>query len=111
MADAEAIRRKRELLAAEQYAYFWLTCKELSARWKEAMLRLPPSVLLELASRLGEVETATNRANLELKAAYLAAAEGRESAEHLLDRARLYGRSQRAIASATSRRLDELLKA
>jgi hypothetical protein len=31
MADAEAIRRKRELLAAELYAYFWLTCKELTA--------------------------------------------------------------------------------
>jgi hypothetical protein len=87
MADAEAIRRKRELLAAELYAYFWLTCKELTVRWKEAMLRLPRPVLRELASRLGEVEGVINQTNLELEAAYLGAAEGRESAEHLLNRA------------------------
>jgi hypothetical protein len=37
------------------------------------MLRLPPFVLRELASRLGEIETVTNQTNLELKAAYLAA--------------------------------------
>jgi hypothetical protein len=85
-----------EGLAAELHAYFWLTCKELTARWKEAMLRLPPSVLREQASRLRVVEAVTDQANLELKAAYLAAAGGRESAEHLRSRDRLYGASQRS---------------
>jgi hypothetical protein len=111
MADAEAIRRKRELLAAELHAYFWLTCKELIATLKEAMRRLPPSVLRELASRLGEVEAVTNQANLELQAAYLGAAEGRESIEHLLNRAIASIERLSEIAKAMTRRLDELLKA
>jgi hypothetical protein len=44
-------------------------------------------VLRELAGRLQELETATNQANQDLKAAHLATAEGRVSAEHLLDHA------------------------
>jgi hypothetical protein len=69
MADAEAIRRKRELLAAEMYAYFWHTNKELTARWTEAMLRMSPAVLRDLAVELRELETVTNQTNLELEAA------------------------------------------
>jgi hypothetical protein len=39
MAGEEAIRRKHDLLAAEMHHYFWDICPELTARWKEAMLR------------------------------------------------------------------------
>ncbi len=49
MADDDAIQRKRERLAAETYEYFWNICPELTARWKRAMLTLPPSVLQDLA--------------------------------------------------------------
>ena len=63
MAEAEAIRRKRDVLAAELYAYFWLTSNELTARGTEAMLRLPPFVLRDLAVELQGFEAVTNRAN------------------------------------------------
>ena len=66
MAEAEAIRRKRDVLAAELYAYFWLTSNELTARGTEAMLRLPPFVLRDLAVELQGFEAVTNRANQEL---------------------------------------------
>jgi hypothetical protein len=67
MADEDAIRRKHDLLAPEMHHYFWNTCPELAARWKEAMLGLPPSVLRELAGRLQELEGVTNLTNLELR--------------------------------------------
>jgi hypothetical protein len=111
MADAEAIRRKRELLAAELSAYFWHTSKELTARWKEAMLRLSPSVLRDLAVELRELETVTNQTNLELHAAHRAAEEGRESTEHLLDRALASMEHLSEIAEEMTRRIDEMFKA
>jgi len=39
VADEEAIQLKRERLAIETHEYFWHTCPELTARWKEAVLR------------------------------------------------------------------------
>ena len=79
MADEEAIRRKHDLLATAMHYYFWHTGAELTARWKEAMHGLPPSVLRELAGRLQELEAVTNETNRELEAAYVATAEGRGS--------------------------------
>jgi hypothetical protein len=38
MVDAEVIRRKHDLLAAEMHHYFSDIRPELLARWKEAML-------------------------------------------------------------------------
>ena len=110
MADEEAIRRKHDLLATAMHYYFWHTGAELTARWKEAMLGLPPSVLRELAGRLQELEAVTNETNRELKAAGLATAEGRESAEHLLNRALALMDHLSEVAEDMTRRLDELLK-
>jgi hypothetical protein len=87
MADEEAIWRKHELLAAEMRRYFLETCPALTARWKTAIVGLAPPVLRELARRLQALEAVTNETDRELKASHLAAGEGRQSAEHLLDRA------------------------
>jgi hypothetical protein len=62
MADEEAVR-KYDLLATAMHVYFWNTGADLTARWKEAMLGLPPSVLRELAGRLQELEAVTNETN------------------------------------------------
>jgi hypothetical protein len=72
---------------------------------------LPPSILRELAGRLQELEAVTNETNRELKAAGLATAEGRESAEHLLNRALALMDHLTEVAEDMTRRLDELLKA
>jgi hypothetical protein len=68
MADGGAIQRKRERLAAETCGYFWNVCPELTARWKEAMLTLPPSVLQDLAVEKQHLEDFTNWANQQLHA-------------------------------------------
>jgi hypothetical protein len=62
MADEEAVR-KYDLLATAMHVYFWHTGADLTARWKKAMLGLPPSVLRELAGRLQELEAVTNETN------------------------------------------------
>jgi hypothetical protein len=49
MADDDSIQRKHDRLAVEMHDYFWNVCPELTARWKQAMLTLPPPVLQELA--------------------------------------------------------------
>src|SRR5258708_38283618 len=59
MADDDAIQRKRERLAAETYEYFWNICPELTARWKRAMLTLPPSVLQDLAVEIQHLGAVT----------------------------------------------------
>ena len=41
--------------------YFWHTSAELTARWKAAMLTLPPSLLRALAIRLQELEAVTSQ--------------------------------------------------
>ena len=110
MVDEEAIRRKHDLLATAMHYYFWHTGAELTARWTKAMLGLPPSVLRELAGQLQELEAVTNETNRELKAAGLATAEGRESAEHLLNRALALMDHLTEVAEDMTRRLDELLK-
>jgi hypothetical protein len=81
----------------------------LTARWKTAIVGLAPPVLRELARRLQALEAVTNETNRELKASHLAAGEGRESAEHLLDRALASMEHIREIAEEMMR-LDELLK-
>jgi hypothetical protein len=111
MIDEETIRRKKERLAAGVRDYFWRICAELTARWKEAMLRLPPSVLRDLVIELREVETVTTQTDQELKAAGLAVAQGRESAEYLLDRALASMEHLNEVAEDMTQRLDELLKA
>jgi hypothetical protein len=75
------------------------------------MLGLPPSVLRELAGRLQELDAVTNETNRELKAAGLAIAGGRESAEDLLNRALVLMDHLSEVAEDMTRRLDELLKA
>jgi galactokinase len=75
------------------------------------MLGLPPSILRELAGRLRELEAVTNETNRALKAADLATAEGRESTEHLLNRALASMEHLNEVAEDTTRLLDELLKA
>ena len=110
MVNEEAIRRKHDLLATAMHYYFWHTGAELTARWKEAMLGLPPSVLRELAGRLQELEDVTIETNRELKVAGVATAEGSESAEHLLTRALASMEHLNEVAEAMTRRLDELLK-
>jgi hypothetical protein len=74
------------------------------------MLGLAPPILRELAGRLQELEDVTNHTNRELKAAGLATAEGRVSAEHLLDRALASMERLTEIAEAMTRRLEKLLK-
>jgi hypothetical protein len=111
MAHEEAIRRKHELLAAEMQRYFLETCPALTARWKTAIVGLAPPVLRELARRLQALEAVTNETNRELKASHLTAGEGRESTEHLLDRALASIEHLTEVAQAMMRRLDELLKA
>jgi hypothetical protein len=83
MGDEEGVQRKHKLLAAETNDYFWHTCPELTERWRQAMLTLPPSVLRDLAVELQGLEAVTNRANQELQAAYIGAIEGGEPIENL----------------------------
>jgi hypothetical protein len=61
--DDGQIQRKRERLAFETHEYFWNLCPELTARWKQAMLTLSPSVLQDLAVELRGLELVTNRAS------------------------------------------------
>ena len=77
MADEDAIQRKRERLTAETNEYFWNVCPELTERWKQAMFTLPPSVLRDLAVEIRALETVTNPANQQLRAALGAIAGGR----------------------------------
>jgi len=109
MADEEAIQRKRERLAAETNDYFWHTCPELTARWKQAMFTLPPSVLRDLAVEIRHLENVTSRANQELRAALGAITDGRP-VEDLLDRALASMESLSEAADKMTRLLDELLK-
>jgi hypothetical protein len=111
MADEEAIQRKHKLLASEMQRYFLETCPALSARWQTVIVGLAPPVLRELARRLQALEAVTNETNRELKAYLLAAGEGRESGEHLLDRALASMEHVTEVAEEMMRRLDELLKA
>ena len=69
MADEDAIRRKRERLAAETHEYFWNICPELTEQWKQAMFTLPPSVLRDLAVEIQHLEGVTNAANQQINAA------------------------------------------
>jgi hypothetical protein len=59
---------------------------------------------------LQRLEAVTNETNRELKVSHLIAGEGRESAEHLLDRALASMEHLMEVAEEMMRRLDELLK-
>ena len=107
MADDDAIQRKRERLAAETYEYFWNVCPELTARWKQAMLTLPPSVLRDLSVEIKNLEAVTKWANQQLHAALGA---GGEPTEDLLDRALASMENLSEAADTMTRLLDELLK-
>ena len=98
-------------MAAETPSYFRRRSANLAARCLQATHRLPQPVVREFADQLGAIETATIRTNLELKAAFLEAVEGRESAGRLLERALASMERLNAVAAAMTRRLDELLKA
>ena len=108
MPDDDAVQRKRERLGAETYDYFWNVCPELTARWKQAMLTLPPPVLQELAVEIQHLEAVTNWANQHLHAALGA---GGEPPEDLLDRALASMENLSEAAATMTRLLDELLKA
>ena len=110
MADEEAIQRKRERLTAETHEYFWNVCPELTARWKEAMLRLPSSVLSDLVIELQGLEFVTKRTNLELSNASVGGMDGDVPVEDLLDRALASMEHLREAADTMTRLLDELLK-
>jgi hypothetical protein len=107
MPDEDAIQRKRERLAAETHEYFWNVCPELTARWKQAMLTLPPSVLRDLAVEIKHLGAVTNWANQQLHAALGA---GGEPPEDLLDRALASMENLSEAAHTMTRLLDELLK-
>jgi hypothetical protein len=89
MAEEEAIRRKARPVSGRDAPYFWDICPELAARWKEAMLGLPPSVLHDLAGQLDELEAITNQTNQELRA----------TAVRLLRRGHTTGEEKREHAS------------
>ena len=108
VADEDAIERKRERLTAETNDYFWHTCPELTARWKQAMLTLPPSVLRDLAVEIKNLEAVTKWASQQLHAALGA---GDDPPEDLLDRALASMENLREAADTMTRLLDELLKA
>ena len=108
MADDDAIQRKRERLAAETYEYFWNICPELTARWKQAMLTLPPSVLQDLSAEIKNLEAVTKWTNQQLHAAVGA---GGEPPEDLLDSALAAMENLSEAADTMTRLLDELLKA
>jgi hypothetical protein len=111
MADEDEIQRKRDRLAAETSDYFWHTCPELTARWRQAMLTLPPSVLRDLAVEIQHLEAVTNAANQQLNAAaHPGAVGGGEPVEGLLDRALASMENLREAAEMMTRLLDELLK-
>ena len=107
MADDDAIQRKRERLRVEMHEYFWNVCPELTARWKRAMLTLPPSVLQDLAVEIKHLGAVTNWANQQLHAALGA---GGEPPEDLLDRALASMENLSEAADTMTRLLDELLK-
>ena len=109
MVDEEAIQRKRERLAAETHEYFWNVCPELTTRWKQAMLTLPPSVLRDVAVELRGLELATNRASQELSKAHVGAEAGKVPVEELLDRALASMEHLREAVDTMTRLLDELL--
>ena len=108
MADEGAIQGKRERLAVETYEYFWNICPELTARWKQAMLTLPPSVLRDLSVEIKNLEAVTKWANQQLHAALRA---GGEPPEDLLDRALASMENLSEAADTMTRLLDELLTA
>jgi hypothetical protein len=107
MADDDAIQRKRERLAVETYEYFWNICPELTARWKRAMLTLPPSVLQDLSVEMKNLEAVTNWANQQLHAVLGA---GGEPPEDLLDRALASMENLSEAADTMMLLLGELLK-
>jgi hypothetical protein len=107
MADDDAIQLKRERLTVETYEYFWNICPELTARWKRAMLTLPPSVLQDLSVEMKNLEAVTNWANQQLHAALGA---GDEPPEDHLDRALASMENLREAADTMMLLLGELLK-
>jgi hypothetical protein len=111
MADEDGIQHKHDRLAAETNDYFWHTCPELTARWRQAMLTLPPSVLRDLAVEIQKFEVVTNAANQQLHAAHLGVIAGGEPAEDLLDRALASMEHLSEAADTMTRLLDELLRA
>jgi hypothetical protein len=110
MADEEAIQRKRERLAAETHEYFWNVCRELTARWKQAMLTLSPSVLQDLGVEVQHLEAVTKTANRYLHSAHVEAEAGDVPVEDLLDRALASMELLSEAADTMTRLLDELLK-
>jgi hypothetical protein len=108
MADDDSIQRKHDRLAVEMHDYFWNVCPELTARWKQAMLTLPPSVLQDLSVEIKNLEAVTKWANQQLHAALGA---GDDPPEDLLDRALASMENLREAADTMTRLLDELLKA
>ncbi len=107
MADEETIQRKRERLIVEMHEYFWNVCPELTARWKQAMLTLPPSVLQDLTVEIKNLEAVTKWANQQLHAAL---GVGNDPDEDLLDRALASMENLSEAADTMTRLLDELLK-
>src|ERR1700752_960330 len=105
MRDDDAIQRKRERLAVETYEYFWNIWPELTARWKQAMLTLPPSVLRDLAVEIQHLEAITSAANQQLSAA-AHLGRGGEPVEGLLDRALASMENLREAAETMTRLLD-----
>src|SRR6266851_7707363 len=107
MPDEETIQRKRERLIVEMHEYFWNVCPELTARWKRAMLTLPPSVLQDLAVEIQHLGAVTKFANQQLHAALGA---GDEPAEDLPDRALASMERLNEAADTMMRLLGELLE-
>jgi hypothetical protein len=111
MADEDEIQRKRDRLAAETSDYFWHTCPELTARWRQAMLTLPPSVLRDLAVEIQHLEAVHQRGEPTAQCrGSPRSGWGGEPVEGLLDRALASMENLREAAEMMTRLLDELLK-
>jgi hypothetical protein len=107
MADTEAIRCKRKLLAAELRRYFGETCPALAARRENAIVGLAPSILREPAGRLQTLEALTDQTNRQLAATQAAAIEDEASADHVSDRALASLEHLSEVAEEITRSLDD----
>ncbi len=99
---------KRELLVEEMQRYFGETCPVLVARCQEVIRTTPPFVW-EIAAHTRDLGLITDDTNRQLRAALVAIAKGRASADALFDRALASLKHLNELALALSRRLDRIL--
>jgi len=105
-----AIESKLKLLTAKSDEHFWHAGSDLAARWKDAQAKLRRPVLRPLTVILQQFEAVADDTNQEIRAAQLAATDGKASAECLLESAVASVEHLNLAALAIIRRLNESLK-